>query len=443
MRRPRSDTISGVRTILGRVFRRSLARVEIDAILRARVRARDSVLTVDDDVIDLRSVRRIVVVAIGKAAVPMTASLAGALAPREFEGLVVGPDLPAAPLPGCAYHVGGHPLPDARSLAAARAVLDRLRRVGADDLVIHLLSGGGSALFEQPIDGLGIGDLEAMNDVLVTGGPTIAEINVVRKHFSSVKGGRLAALNGHARQITLYVSDVPDDNPSLVASGPTMPDASTVADCLAIIDRSGLRERLPAAIRRLIDEGRIPETPKPSSPEFETSRWYRLVGETEAVEAMANEARSLEWTVVVDGGARDDWALIPTVDHLLGKLDETREAHPRGPVAVVSGGEFSCPVTDPGLGGRNQAFVLACVPKIAGRSVAVLSAGTDGVDGSAPAAGAVADGTTLARASGAGLDPVEYLRRADAHRFFDPLGDTVVTGPTGQNVRDLRLLVAW
>ena len=254
----------------------------------------------------------------------------------------------------------------------------------------------------------------------------------------------MTALAGQAKQLTFYVSDVPDDDPSLIASGPTMPDPSTVADCQTIINRARLFNRMPIAVRKLFENNRVPETPKPGSPEFATSRWYRLLGSTEAAKTMADEVQALGWHVMIDNAVRDNWPLERTVEHLLTMVDHVRQAHSQRPVAIVNGGEFSCPVTNPlGLGGRNQAFVLACVPRIAGHSMAVLSAGTDGIDVSSPAACAVADGESLSRAERSGLDHDTYLRRADAHRFFDPLGDTIATGPTGHNVRDLRLLVAW
>ena len=432
-----------MKAVLRRLFARSLARLDLNEVLRRRLRVTRSILTVDDDAIDLRRIGRIVIVAIGKAAVPMTASVAKILGPQVFDGIVIGTEAPATPVPGCVYYIGGHPLPNARSFDAASAEIDRLRRVEPSDLVIYLLSGGGSALFEQPIDGLTLEDVEALYELLVTSGPAIADINVIRKHLSRVKGGRLAAMAGQARQLTLYVSDVPGDDPSLIASGPTVPDPSTVADCRAAIDGARLFDRMPRAVRRLFAESQVPETPKPGSPGFAMSQAYRLLGSAEAVETMASEARLLDWNVTIDPAVRDDWPLERTVEHLLAALDRARQTHPQHLVAIVNGGEFSCPVTNPGLGGRNQAFVLACVSRIAGRSVGVLSAGTDGIDGSSQAAGAVADGDTLARAERVGLDPADHLRRADAYRFFDPLGDAITTGPTGHNVRDLRLLVAW
>ena len=432
-----------MKDVLRRLFVRSLARLDLALAMRAHVCVHRSRLVIDDGVIDLARVRHLVVVAIGKAAVPMTDAAARILAPHPFEGLVVAPTEPVSPIDGCTYFVGGHPIPDDQSFEAGSAIAERLRRLGERDLVIYLLSGGGSSLVELPIEGLGRGDVTALYARLVTSGLPIADMNVVRKHLSRSKGGQLAAAASPARQITLYVSDVPAGDPSAIASGPTMPDRSSAEDCRRIVERAGLLEHLPQAVRRVFDQRRIPETPKPDSPLFASSRWVELLGSPDAVNTMAGEAEALDWRTKVDGAPGETWELEQMADHLLASLDETQQAHPHTTVAVVNGGEFSCPVSNPGLGGRNQAFVLACVPRISGRRVAVLSAGTDGVDGSAPAAGAVADGETLTRAASAHLDPADHLRRADAHRFFEPLGDAVVTGRTGHNVRDLRVLVAW
>ena len=432
-----------MKAVLRRVFARSLARLDLGDAMRAHLRVRRSLLIVDDEPIDLARVRRLVIVAIGKAAIPMTHAAARYLAPHPFDALVACPTAPASPVRGCTYFVGGHPVPTDQSFDAGRAIAERLRRAGRQDLVLYLLSGGGSSLAEQPFGDLSRGDVAALYGQLVTSGLPIADVNVVRKHLSSVKGGQLAALAHPAKQVTLYVSDVPPGDPSLIASGPTMPDPSSANDCRRIVEGAGLLDRLPPTVRRVFDERRLPETPKPDSPLFAESRWYRLLGSEEAVETMAGETRALDWITAVDQEVNDAWGLDAAVDHLLAALERERQTHPRGTVAIVSGGELSCPVVNAGLGGRNQAFVLTSVPRITGRRLAVLSAGTDGIDGSSPAAGAVGDGESLTRAEAAGLDATEFLRRADSYRFFDPLGDAIVTGPTGHNVRDLRALVAW
>jgi hydroxypyruvate reductase len=277
---------------------------------------------------------------------------------------------------------------------------------------------------------------------LVTGGANIVEMNVLRKHLSAIKGGRLAERAHPARQMTLYVSDVPPDHPSTVASGPTMPDESTVEDCYEIASRLQLMERFPESIRKMFTERSIRETPKPGDEAFSNSSWHCLLDNQSAIDELESAARARQWHVEADLSV-DDWPVAKAANHLLRRLERMRQENPGRTVALLTGGELSCPVTGAGLGGRNQAFVLDCVPKISGKNIAVLSAGTDGIDGNSPAAGAVADSSTLHRAQDLGLDPEDFERRSDSFHFFERLGDSLISGPTGNNVRDIRLLVAW
>ncbi|MBI3697253.1 MAG: DUF4147 domain-containing protein, partial [Acidobacteria bacterium] len=263
-----------------------------------------------------------------------------------------------------------------------------------------------------------------------------------RKHFSAAKGGRMGEAGHPARQVTLYVSDVPRDKPSTVASGPTMPDESTVDDCWEIVKRLNLLPGFPASIRRMFEEGTIPETPKPGSPRFQHSSWHALLSTEQGLEKLEAAVRAQGWFVEQDLSV-DDWPVVRAAEHLLGTLAALRREHPDRTVAVLTGGELSSPVTGNGVGGRNQAFVLACAERIAGEKIAVISAGTDGIDGNSPAAGAVADGETLARAARLGMSAPDYFERSDSYRFFSQLDDVLITGPTGNNIRDLRLLVAW
>jgi hydroxypyruvate reductase len=278
----------------------------------------------------------------------------------------------------------------------------------------------------------------------VTCGADIQEINTVRKHFSAVKGGRLAEAAVPARQITLYVSDVPEHLPAMVASGPTMPDETTLAECDGVLARYGLLEKFPSVFRALWEQRGydFPETLKPGDPCFAQSRYYCLLSNWDGVQKLAQLAEAKG--VIVKRDARcDDWDLRDAADYLLTRLEELREENPGKPVALISGGELSCPVTGDGTGGRNQAFVLDCVYKIAGQPVVVLSGGTDGIDGNSPACGAIADGESLARAGALGIEPEDYRMRSDSYHFFERLGDAIVTGPTGTNVRDLRMLLAY
>jgi hydroxypyruvate reductase len=360
----------------------------------------------------------------------------------NITGIVSAPLAPKKHQPGWRYFAGGHPTPNTQSLLAGEAALELLHGCTSNTLVIVLLSGGGSALMEFPLlPDLSLADVQQLNRALVTCGAPIAEINAIRKHVSAVKGGRLARAAMPARVITLAISDVPVGKESALASGPTLPDPTTREDVSTIVAKYNLRAQLPNRLADWIGSGEMPETPKPGSPAFERAQFQLVLGMHELFHAAHRIAESLDCEAFCDNST-DDWPVEKAADFLLAQLQELRAANPRRLVALIADGELSSTVTGDGVGGRNSAFVLACVPKIAGKGIVVLSAGTDGIDGNSPAAGAVADGDTLSRAGSAGLDPQDFFRRSDSFRFFEALGDSVVTGPTGNNLRDLRLLIA-
>lgn len=429
---------------LSALFGQTLEELSLDRVLPEKVRCRDGVLEVGKEKIDLGRYARVIAVAIGKAAYQMSEVIAKIIAPVPMTGVVSGSSAVQRRLSGFSCFRGAHPYRDRHSLASGEEVLQTLRRVTSKDLVLYILSGGGSSICEKPIRAeISVDDCHEVYRLLVTCGAGIIDVNYIRKHFSAVKGGRLTELAYPARQVTLYVSDAPPGNPSNVASGPTMPDESTVEDCYRIAREYDLLPRLPRSIRRMFEEESIPETPKPGAEIFRTSSWHCLLTPEEAVAVLARKVRGRGWAVETDLSINDDCPLRRASGQLLARLETLRRANPGRTAAIVTGGEYSCPVKGNGVGGRNQAFVLDCVPLISGRNIAVLSAGTDGLDGVSLAAGAVADGDTLARATRIGLDPFDFARRADSYHFFAPLGDTIVTGPTGNNVRDLRILVAW
>jgi len=432
-----------MKVTLRELFHTMLERLTIERVMRSKITCVNRVLEVGGERIELEPFKKILVVAIGKAAAPMADAFGQIVAPDLVSGVVVAPAAPMQPLRHFMAYAGGHPYPDASSLYAASVVQELLDDLKPYYLVVYLLSGGGSALCEKPVsEEISFGDTREFYRLLVTCGANIVEMNVLRKHFSAIKGGRLARQAHPARQITLYVSDVPADQPSTVASGPTMPDESTVGDCHEIAARYQLIDRFPASIRKMFDGNSIPETPKPGDEAFSNSSWHCLLENQSALDELEAAARARRWHVEVDLSV-DDWPLPTAANHLLRRLEHMRKEHPGRTVALLTGGELSCPVTGDGLGGRNQAFVLDCVPKIAAKKMAVLSAGTDGIDGNSPAAGAVADSTTLERARECGLDPEDFQRRSDSYRFFERLGDSLLTGPTGNNIRDVRMLVAW
>jgi hydroxypyruvate reductase len=367
-----------------------------------------------------------------------------AILPPEFraDGILVVPTPPPRDLPGWVTFIGGHPVPNAQSFDAGRTILDRLSLCGEQSLIFFLISGGGSALVEQPLDpSVTLADFQQLNAALVTCGAPIEEINTVRKHLSATKGGRLAAAAARSMKLTYAVSDVPQGHESALASGPTLPDPTTVADCERIAKNYGLLQKFPASIRTVFEHHRLRETPKEGDPAFARARFHMLLGEHELLHAAHHACEAEGFACVCDTSA-DNWPLEKAADHLLALVESQKKANPGRAVAILAGGEVLSPVRGTGVGGRNSAFVLACVPKIAGKGITVLSVGTDGIDGNSPAAGAVADGESIAQARAAGLDPADFLRRSDAYNFFARLGDAIVTGPTGNNLRDLRILRA-
>jgi hydroxypyruvate reductase len=308
-------------------------------------------------------------------------------------------------------------------------------------LVLFLLSGGGSSIAEKPIDDeISLADLISTYQVLVHSGAPIAEINAIRKHLSAIKGGRLARAASPALQVSLLISDVPDGTPDALASGPTMPDSSTAEACYKIVSEYDMLAQFPASVRELFQTHALEETPKADDAAFVRSRWWPILSNASILEAAKADATRSGFTVEIDNSC-DDWDYIAARDYLLNRLRELRKTNER--VCLLSGGEVTVKVTGGGVGGRNQQFALACAGKIAGENITVLSVGTDGIDGNSKAAGAVVDGTTVERARSRSLDAEKHLEAFNAFPFFEALGDAVITGPTGNNLRDLRVLLAY
>jgi len=380
------------------------------------------------------------VISIGKAAHTMVNALE-IQAGNNFEGIVASSVDSGSQARGFRYFHGGHPTPNQESIRAAEAILKSAKAQNTLSLVIFMLSGGGSSIAEKPIDdNISLEDLTATYRVLVHSGAPIAEINTIRKHLSAIKGGRLAQAAVGAQQVSILISDVPDNTPDALASGPTMPDSTSVSDCYAIAAKHGLVQQFPAPVRELFERHALEETPKSDDPAFHRSRWWTVLSNSSLLDAAKSEAERHGFTVEVDNNC-DDWDYARAADYLLNRLRELRKKSER--VCLLSGGEITVKVTNGGVGGRNQQFALACAQKIAGQNITVLSAGTDGIDGNSTAAGAVVDGTTIDRARSRGLDPAASLVSFNAYPFFDALGDTVMTGPTGNNVRDLRILLSY
>jgi glycerate 2-kinase len=425
------------------IFHETLAAIDIPATMQRKLQRKGAVLVCGGTRIDLRNFEKLRVVAIGKAAHAMVEGLTLVLAPFvRLEGVVAAPTTSRKPLAGMKYFVAGHPIPNAESWKAAEAILALLKRCDEKTLVFFLLSGGGSSLVELPLDpGQTLEDVQKMHQALVTCGAPIDEINAVRKHLSAVKGGRLAAAAYKATKITLAVSDVPVGKESALASGPTMPDPTTTADAKRTIAEYSLHDRFSQALQRWLDEGKMPETPKANTEAFRNSHFFLVLGMDDLFHPAHHAAEAKGFITCCDNTS-DDWPVDKAAAYLLEQLELLRKMHPGRGVALIADGEVSSPVTGDGIGGRNSAFVLVCLERIAGRKIAVLSAGTDGIDGNSPGAGAVADGESLARAQAMGLEPAGALRRSDAFTFFLRLEDAIVIGPTGNNLRDLRILLA-
>jgi glycerate 2-kinase len=442
--------MTDLKAMARRIFHETIAAIDISEAMRRKLSVRGSELKCSDARFDLRAFTKVRVIALGKAARAMVRGLANIL-PTEYvlEGIVVLPAgenaAPQDVLPRPAqlrYFFAGHPTPDEQSWKAAEAILELLKGCDARTLVFFLVSGGGSALMELPLDAAAsLADVQQMHRALVGCGAPIDSINIVRKHLSAVKGGRLAAAADAATKITLAVSDVPPGKESALASGPTIADPTTLEDFARVIQQHELRDKFPASVRRYIAENAIPETPKEGDRAFANAHFWLILGVDDLFHPAHKLAEACGCVTCCDN-ATDDWPVERAADYLLKQLEDLQHHNPGRHVAVIADGEVSSPVTGDGVGGRNAAFVLACAPKIAGKRIAVLSAGTDGIDGNSPAAGAVADGETLGRGESAGMDGTDYFRRSDAYSYFAQLGDAIVTGPTGNNLRDLRILLA-
>ena len=394
---------------------------------------------------------RTVVLGAGKAGGAMAAAV-DALWPKHapISGLVVTryEHVPPAYKAALQQNAGrievveaAHPVPDEAGQRAAQRIVQLTRGLTADDLVLCLISGGGSALLSMPAAGLTLADKQAINKALLKSGAAIDEMNCVRKHLSAIKGGRLAALCAPASVVTLLISDVPGDAPEVIASGPTVPDASTCADALAICQRYAID--LPAAARAGLESGAF-ETPKPGDPVFAGHQVHMIATPQQSLEAAAAVARAagMEAHILSDemeGESRE----VGKVQAALARAVARRGAPFARPCVILSGGETTVTVKNKsGRGGRATEFLLGCAMALQGEpGVHVLAADTDGIDGIEDNAGAIVTPSTLARALSQGMKAADYLDRNDAYNFFKPLGDLVTPGPTFTNVNDFRALL--
>jgi hydroxypyruvate reductase len=392
--------------------------------------------------------KRIVLIAAGKAAVPMCSVTADLLRPalradQILTGIAVGPESQTTLPIGVEYFPGSHPYPSQDSRNAADAACALLQSLGEHDLVLFLMSGGASSMLEAPINPtISIEEVAEFYSSLVSSGLPITRMNALRKHFSAVKGGRLAALAAPAEQCTLIISDVPSEALDMVGSGPSLPDTSTVADCMAILRDSSLKDTLSPKVLEHFLAQPLQETPKKGDVSFSKSNTLCLLSNESILDQLNRLAQGMGYHVEVDISC-DDWDYREAADYLIAKLSSLRKIHEK--ICVISGGEVSVKLPDSiGIGGRNQHFVLYTATKLANTEpyIAMLSAGSDGVDGNSPAAGALADTYTLLRSERLGLSASEALAEFDSYKFFHALGDSITTGPTGNNVRDVRIFLS-
>lgn len=439
--------MTAVKEIAKRIFLESLRRIDLGHLIRNQVSSAADALSIAGERVSLSAGSRIFVVGIGKACPSACLALEEIIGGRLSGGVVVtNVDPPADCRTKLRWLLSAHPIPDQRSILAANEILNLLRGLTANDLVIFVITGGGSAMVEKPVSHeITLADLAALNRALILSSAPIHEINIVRKHFSAVKGGRLAQAAAPARQFSFYVSDVNDDDLSSVASGPTSPDSSSLSDAGEVLEKFRLRGDLPPTISELLRQKQIPETAKAGDPAFARARHVLLASNRLAVSIAEEVAAQYDAIVRVDSTVAEG-PYREIANRLMLTLSGLKGVFHDRMVILISGGEAICPVTGKGIGGRNQEMALYAATRLETEfpacEAAFLAAGTDGIDGNSDAAGAVADTSTMARARSLGLAAADALADNDSYRFFKPLGDLVCTGPTGNNVRDLRVLIA-
>jgi glycerate 2-kinase len=383
-------------------------------------------------------------IAFGKGACPMAKAM------EEYPGIVIDEGIVVTKYDHCEKKPGkfrlyeaGHPVPDMNGLKATAEISQVLRECGEKTLVVSLISGGGSALLVSPCEGISLGEKQEITRLLLKSGADISELNAVRKHISAVKGGRLAALAHPAKVVSLILSDVVGDSLDVIASGPTAPDESTYKDALDVLEKYSLTQKAPQSVLDVLRKGRsglLAETPKADDPVFGHVENIIVGSNGKALDAAKEKARALGLnteitSAEVTGEAKDVAAMLAK------KVKDVKKRKSPGPsLCLLSGGETTVTVSGNGLGGRNMEFALAYALEIDGLDgVTLLSAGTDGTDGPTDAAGAVVDGSTVAKARRMGLDPEQYLNNNDSYNFFRETGDLLITGPTGTNVMDVQI----
>ena len=439
-------TVQKMRQHANDIFQAALKAVDpVEAILRS-VKLENGYLTVGERRYHLDDYDRVLVVGGGKAGAPMAKALEDLLGDRISDGVIVVKDGHTLPLQHIRIHEAAHPVPDERGVRGGEDILSLLGTVGERDLLLCVISGGGSALLVAPAEGITLADKQEVTRLLLACGADIHEINTIRKHLSRTKGGGLARIAAPAEVVSLILSDVIGDDLNVIASGPTVPDSSTFSDCERILKKYEIWDRVPPSVLDRIQmglSGRVADTPKPGHKAFEGC-CSRLVGTNfQALKAAAKKAgqlgyNSLILSSVVEGEARE----VAKVQTAIA-AEICRSGNPiQSPACILLGGETTVTLKGQGKGGRNQEFALAAALAIDGAdNMVVLSGGTDGTDGPTDAAGAIADGSTVSRARESGLDPWNYLQRNDSYHFFEAIDDLLMTGATRTNVMDVYMML--
>lgn len=428
------------------IFHAGLSAVDPGRAVKKQCRIDDGQLSIGNRRLDAAGFKNMFVVGAGKAGAPMAAAMEDILGDRITGGLINVKYGHLCRTSRIELVEAGHPVPDQNGQHGAARILDLCRKASSEDLVICLISGGGSALLPVPADGLTLEDKQDTVKTLLDCGATIHEVNAIRKHISLIKGGRLAEIASPATIVTMMLSDVVGDNLDVIASGPTVPDSSTFQDCLQIIQKYALSGRLPPAVMAHIRAGASGEkedTPKAGSPVFDNASNIIIGSNTDAMRAAEKTAMDLGYhTLVLSSMIQGETRQVACVHTAI-----AREIRKTGmpicpPACVLSGGETTVTIKGSGKGGRNQEFALAAAIDIAGEeNILVLCGGTDGTDGPTDAAGAFADTLTWQRALALQIDPVTFLDNNDSYHFFEKTGDLFITGPTNTNVMDLRIML--
>jgi hydroxypyruvate reductase len=442
-----SKSLPEMRMDADAIFRAGLASVAPGPAIQSHCRRVGDLLHVGERIYDLDAYDTIRIIGTGKAAAAMALAMENLLGDHLSDGLITVKYGHLEPLRTVRIVEAGHPVPDDRGCDGARQILSLARSAGPRDLVFCLISGGGSALLPLPGEGLRLADKQAASKVLLSCGASIHDINTIRKQLSGIKGGRLAQAVYPAALCTLILSDVVGDDLDIIASGPTVPNSGTFGDAMAIVERYGIRQQLPDSVVRYLTRGAagdLPESPKPLEPCFEKTQTLIVGSNRQCVEAARREAvargyHTLVLSSLVEGETRE----VARVHGAMGREILATGNPVPAPACLISGGETTVTIKGNGRGGRNQEFALAAALDIAGmEDIVILSGGTDGTDGPTDAAGALADGQTVARAHAKGMDPHRHLQANDAYPLFENLGDLLMTGPTNTNVMDLRLVLA-